>query len=100
MEARLTRDRAKELLPVIQAFAEGKAIQVRGSHPNLETPWVDCSDPLWPDGAQYRIKPQPREFWIEKRPSGAIAVFHSPIADSANYEVIHVREVLDEPPAP
>lgn len=56
----MIREQAKELLPIIQAFAEGKVIQYR----NAECEWEDM-----PIGAnlsfahapsEYRIKPEPK----------------------------------------
>ena len=51
----MTPERAKELLPIIQAFAEGKQIQTR---PNDEFSWQDVAQPCWDDKQQYRIKPE------------------------------------------
>ena len=51
----MNRERAKKLLPVIQAFAEGKAIEMR---PEDDPRWVDVSDPAWSHGMEYRIKPE------------------------------------------
>lgn len=58
----MNRERAKELLPVIQAFAEGKTVQFRGT----------VNDSMWQDDLgkwsvlefdieeyEYRIKPEP-----------------------------------------
>ena len=56
----MTREEAKELLPIIQAFAEGKVIQYR----NNSNEWLDIGKyssvgftrlPL-----DYRIKPEPK----------------------------------------
>jgi hypothetical protein len=50
----MTRERAKELAPIIQAYGEGKAIQYEdGGH------WRDVLDPAWSNVARYRIKPEP-----------------------------------------
>lgn len=57
----MTRDRAKELLPIIQAFAEGKAIQARAG--GSRGTWEDLADPYWHNEHEYRIKPEPLEFW-------------------------------------
>ena len=55
----MTRDEAKQLLPVIQAFAEGKTIETR----DIEGTWsgkeeyelkFDCP------AANYRVKPEPK----------------------------------------
>ena len=49
----MTREQAKELLPIIQAFAEGKTVQYK-----IEKEWIQTNVPtfnpyLW----EYRIKP-------------------------------------------
>ena len=51
----MTRKEAKELLPIIQAFAEGKTIQYETSDG-----WIDL-DALYPHSdilSKYRIKPE------------------------------------------
>ena len=53
----MTREEAKELFPVIQAFAEGKTIQYE-----TREGWIDL-DTLNPHSAilsKYRIKPEPK----------------------------------------
>ena len=54
----MTREEAKELLPVIQAFAEGKVIQCRSS---ITNEWRDFDEPAF-NGVtdNYRIKPEPK----------------------------------------
>ena len=49
----MTREKAKELLPIIQAFAEGKTIQVWANDI-----WQDEESPLFWAYAQFRIKPE------------------------------------------
>lgn len=55
----MTREEAKEMLPIIQAFAEGKVIQVKDN--NI---WKDVDDNhncvFLPDSYEYRIKPEPK----------------------------------------
>ena len=53
----MDRERAKELLPIIQAFAEGKKIEcsVKG-----DDAWSDTFHPTWIDSRDYRIKPEPK----------------------------------------
>ena len=57
----MTRKEAKELLPIIQAFAEGKTIQVKVTD-NRWYDWKDKTDELnFNSGPQnYRIKPEPK----------------------------------------
>lgn len=58
----MTREQAKELLPVIQAFADGKTIQYYSTHPAphwediLSNERVDFSK----NSSKYRIKPEPK----------------------------------------
>lgn len=51
-------ERAKELLPVIQAFADGKKVESALICDNGE--WSDDIYPLWSDGYIYRIKQEPK----------------------------------------
>lgn len=50
----MNRERMKQLLPVMQAFAEGKEIEA-----NVGRGWSKCSDPSWYNDSEYRIKPDP-----------------------------------------
>lgn len=54
----MNRQQAKELLPVIQAFADGKTIQVKGGNGI----WCDDVNELSfdLDPQDYRIKPEPK----------------------------------------
>ena len=50
----MTREQAKELLPIIQAYAEGKTIEYSydGEH------WERNDAPVWDCDVMFRIKPQ------------------------------------------
>ena len=50
----MTREEAKELLPIIQAFAEGKVIQYKTKYVD----WIETDCPTWVKQSQYRIKPE------------------------------------------
>lgn len=51
----MDRNQAKELLPIIQAYAEGKVIQI--NQPIIG--WKDNNEPLFNcDTSSYRIKPE------------------------------------------
>lgn len=52
----MNREQAKELLPIIQAFAEGKAIQSK--YIDGSNTWWDDNDISFGDGVEYRIKPE------------------------------------------
>lgn len=52
----MTPQRAKELLPIITAFAEGKTVQYRRvEHPQ----WTAIEAPNWSNNTEYRIAPEP-----------------------------------------
>ena len=87
----MTREEAKELLPIIQAFAEGKAIQFKTKYVD----WIETDCPTWVKQSQYRIKPEPkyRPFknqeecwdemqkhqpfgWLKGRDGGALYLIH------------------------
>lgn len=54
----MTREEAKELLPIIQAWAEGKSIQYQTDSGS----WSDITKDLYPCNhpSLYRIKPEPK----------------------------------------
>lgn len=61
----MTPARARELLPIIAAFANGEALQERtkeGLPFSEDRAWRDCGEDIsWSAGDQeYRIKPKPR----------------------------------------
>lgn len=53
----MTREEAKELLPIIQAFTEGKTIQVRINNDSLWTDLLDDELEIYKI-YEYRIKPE------------------------------------------
>ena len=53
----MTREEAKQLLPIIQAYAEGKAIESRCIKGDKSL-WYDEEDPSFDNDLEYRIKPE------------------------------------------
>jgi hypothetical protein len=53
----MNRQEAKELLPIIQAFAEGKTIEFRT---NSISKWIETTTPKFDLLHEYRIKPEPK----------------------------------------
>ena len=85
----MNREEAKELLPIIQAFAEGKTIETYLEYDNK---WEGCSNPAFNPENKYRIKTEPKcrpfkdayECWNEM-------LKHQPfgwIKDNVGYELI------------
>ena len=54
----MNRKEAAELLPIIQAFAEGKAIESRCIKGDTSL-WYDDEDPSFDNDLEYRIKTEP-----------------------------------------
>ena len=98
----MTREEAKELLPIIQAFAEGKVVQYR----NNSNEWLDigknASVGFTRAPLDYRIKPEPKyrpfktkeECWNEM-------LKHQPfgwLKEKANKkEIAHIGRIFDVP---
>lgn len=69
----MNRNQAKDLLPIIQAYAEGKAIESRCIKGDKSL-WYDDEDPSFDNDFEYRIKPEPKyrpfenakECWAER----------------------------------
>lgn len=56
----MKREEAKKLVPIIQAFADGKTIQLKVDGGG----WKDTAEPQFLFSAEnYRIKPEPRTFY-------------------------------------
>ena len=58
----MNRERAKELLPIIQAFADGEDVQ--SDRIGERYVWRD-RDEFVGTGLHWRIKPKPREWWMD-----------------------------------
>ena len=52
----MTREQAKELRPIIQAFVEGKTIE----YIEYDGEWKEARTPTWSSRFFYRIKPEPK----------------------------------------
>ena len=100
----MNRERARTLLPIIQAFADGKDVQFRFAGCG-DKPWIDMQD-SWnfntdtadPDFIEYRIKPEPREFWVHRdllKYSTRAASSLDEINEDYRHYWIKVREVIE-----
>jgi len=86
-----------EMIAVIQACKEGKVIQHRQKGWKS---WTDTLTPSWDFALrEYRVKPEPREWWINVYPDDAKYVYCDVLAaqigkGSRCVETVHIREVL------
>ena len=86
----MTRDQAKELLPIIQAFAEGKHIQWRNHCKN----WIDVDERDGLDiefpSSVYRIKPEYRP-WGSQEECWSEMLKHQPFGwVKDEYKYVHI----------
>jgi hypothetical protein len=94
----MKQSEAAAFWPLIKAWSEGKVLQMEAS----DGVWLD-RDELKFDGhpSEYRIKPEPREFYIalsEYGPCGVSTINHGPSSFAPNFgvkDVIKVREVIE-----
>lgn len=90
----MNKDNAAQYLPLVQAMAEGKTIQMRHSSRHL---WQDISDlDLSYPHDHYRVKPEPREYWLARDSKNGEFLVFDKIPTARWNEVIHVREVVEE----
>jgi len=98
----MNKDNAHLYLPLVQALADGKVIQVSAGFKSARV-WSDLENVEFTESpGRYRIKPEPREWWLVLDPKGRIwATFESEDAArdvsgkhlAANFPIVHVREV-------
>ena len=91
---------ARKAAEVMLAFADGKKIQAK----SRTSEWYDLhGDPTWDwNGFNYRVKPEPREWWVNEYRDGP-ADFIYPSKEKADSECasnrirrFRVREVLED----
>lgn len=60
----MTREDAKQLLPIVQAFAEGKVIECRAKYGTISAgipnEWTEMKEIGFWNDIEYRIKPEPK----------------------------------------
>jgi len=73
----MTPERTKELLPVMQAYAEGKKIEYRSRR--VKEPWQESRDPAFHDDYEYRIAPEHKKIplTMEDIPPGSVISIHN-----------------------
>ena len=93
----MNKENAHLFLPLIQALADGKTIQMRDVVSEKVTLWddLDPSDIYFrAPPEEYRIKPEPRMFviYINKLTN---QICHKKYGSDSNWECITVQEVLE-----
>ncbi len=79
----MTPERAKELLPIIQAYAEGRTIQYM-----KHEKWDDLAPHVsFNSTGKYRIKPEKKIGWINIYGRGVGSVFHQSKQHADEYQL-------------
>ena len=70
----------KQVIAVMQAYVDGKEIQVRErfTHKREDAGWADMIPhiPRWDwNSCEYRVKPQVHEYWLNVYPKGVNKLF-------------------------
>ena len=92
----MTRDDAKKLLPIIQAYVEGKNIQYEVDIDR----WEDIENPSFRSFVKYRIKPEPkyRPFKTQEECLNEM-LKHQPFGwlreKASKKEVVHIGHVFE-----
>jgi len=103
----MTREFAQKILPLIEAFSQGKTIQSRlANSSGVWGEWSDEDSPTFSfhDYREYRIKPEPREWYLTPCVVDASTLHAHETLESAKmchaaecegFEPIKVREVIE-----
>ncbi len=64
----MNKENAKDFLPLVQALADGKVIQIDNGHGK----WIDLEGGVHfgAEAAEYRIKPEPKDIWMNRYVAG------------------------------
>ncbi len=106
----MTRDEIKSRVPVLQAWLDQQAIQFRWHGRGNISSWTDFTEghhgdhpDIFNPDKEWRKKPaevRPMEWWIDFCPEKSDTIWHyEPDPRSVRGRLVHVREVLSDPPA-
>jgi hypothetical protein len=91
----MTRETAKKLLPVIEAYANGEIIEYGSAGFNR---WTEVEFATFDEKFDYRIKPKPLELWLNVYPNRVTGVHPSQESAYQNClpggRTVHMREVV------
>ena len=91
----MTREEAKELLPIIKAFAEGKTIEFKFG--NQE--WIETNYPVWEKDSEYRIKSEPKYRPFKNKEECCNEIFeHQPFGwvKAPNGVFLYIDRIFDD----
>jgi len=92
----MTRERAKQLWPLIKLYSEGRTVQF---YDRSKKSFIDCNEPEFDEVDEYRVKPEHYEFWLLLGLQLATkegAIYFADMKGLEHNEIKHMREVIDE----
>jgi hypothetical protein len=101
-----TKERVERAWPILEAAKAGKEIQYNVSHGTWESGRDGVGEPtlefIFTNPDRYRVKPEPRDWWIIDDGSTAPFRYKSlrdaheeNILSGNTFPIIHVREVIE-----
>lgn len=75
----MNKDTARDYLPLVQALADGKVIQYKFQKCDHSYGWMDLESAVdfCMPAEFYRIKPEPREVWVNEYPNYIYSIYPS-----------------------
>lgn len=93
-------EETKKAIEVMQAFVDGKPCEWKFEHIG---PWDRVFRPTWDwHKHDYRIKPEPKEIWVNEYDDGSASAYNSEdkalyaYNDGATRKAVRYREVIEE----
>lgn len=98
----MNKDTAKDYLPLVQALSEGKVIQYKYQKSDNSYAWMDLESAVdfCMPAEFYRIKPEPREVWVNEYPIHRYTVMYgtkeeAEVSLSPGGKTTRYREVIE-----
>ena len=90
----MNKQQTHEAILIMKAYCDGAEIEFR--HQNRTPKWFDNGSPGWDfENYEYRIKPKPREFWIDLTDNTFIEAGKGSKYWGEEHELIKVVEVIE-----
>ena len=88
----MNKENASQFLPLVQALADGKQIQVSRKD---KSHWMNSDEPTFSSEYLWRIKPEPREFFLYRDDTSDDYYVSDTNPPAEWNELIKVREIPD-----
>lgn len=86
----MSKERVKERIKVMQAWLDGKTIQMK----EYDNSWCDLPNPTFSALCEYRVKPEPRKFLVKINPPGKADKIYDYHGAPFSSDLILVQEII------